>query len=159
MKKYAIICWLLLALSCRGKTGGSIGSLPSFDLLLSDGLTHLNTSEIKAGKPVALLYFSPDCEHCQQETTSILHHMDSLRDVQFYFITNDSLDRAKTFRSVFQLDKYSNIILAWDNQFLFPRHFKGAFPPYLVLYDRQLRQLGAFDGEMEVSKLIALINN
>jgi hypothetical protein len=139
--------------------GGSLGKLPSVELLLLDSLTHVNTGDVKEGKPVALLYFSPDCEHCQNETRSILDHMDSLREVKFYFITNDSLDKLRIFRSIFRLDKYSNITLGWDNQFLFPRQFKGAYPPYLALYDRQLKQVGVFNGEVEASKIIALINN
>jgi hypothetical protein len=159
MRIYAIFFCIFLAIGCSEKAGDSKRTLPSFELLLPDGITRINTTEIKAGSPVVLLYFSPDCEHCQQETRSILHHMDSLRDVQFYFITNDSLDRIKLFRSVFQLDRYTNITLGWDAKFLFPRHFKDAYPPYMVLYDRQLRQLGVFNGEVEVSKIIALVNN
>lgn len=159
MRRYfTIISWMFLAISCRERST-NIASLPSIDLLLPDSLTHINTNEIKGGKFIALLYFSPDCEHCQHETKTILHHIDSLRDVRFYFISNDSLNKIKIFRSVFHLEKYSNITLGWDTQFLFPRHFKGAYPPYLVLYDRRLQQLGTFEGGLEASKMIALVNN
>jgi thiol-disulfide isomerase/thioredoxin len=157
MKLYPII-FLLLLLGCRNNTGTRGGSLPPFDLLLPDSLTHINTGEIKSGRPIALLYFSPDCEHCQQETKSIIEHMDSLRDVNFYFITNDSIQRIKVFSAVYQLQKYPNITLGWDNQFLFLRHFKGAVPPYMVLYDRNLQQLGIFSGQTEANKIIGIIN-
>ncbi len=157
MRIFLILSSILLLISCKERSGKK-SSLPFIDLLLADSLTHINTDDIKGGKPVALLYFSPDCEHCQHETKSILQHMDSLKDVRFYFITNDSLNKIKIFKSIYQLGKYPNVTLGWDTQFLFPRHFKGAYPPYLVLYDRQLQQLGAFEGGLEPSKMISLIN-
>lgn len=159
MKRYFFICGLALFLGCREKPRPVAGEIPSFDILLSDSLTHIDLGKIKPGTPVALLYFSPDCEHCQKETIDIIQHMDSLQQVRFYFITNDSVDRIRVFRNVYHLGKYTNISLGWDNQFLFPRHFNGAYPPYLVLYDRHLRQLGSFEGEVGAGKMIHLINN
>jgi len=109
MRNYLIICCILTAIGCQGRKGADIGQLPSIDLLLPDSLTHINTKDVREGRPVALLYFSPDCEHCQNEITSILHNMDSLNNVLFYFITNDSLDRIRVFKSTYLLNKYSNI--------------------------------------------------
>jgi len=159
MRNYLIIWYILSAIGCQDKKGADIGHLPSLDLLLSDSLTHINTMDVKGGNPVVLLYFSPDCDHCQKETKSILHHMDSLNNVKFYFITNDSLDRIRIFRSAFHLDKYSNITVGWDNQYLFLRQFKDAAPPYLVIYDSKLRQIGILNGEVEADKIVTLINN
>jgi len=159
MKNYLFICGLVWFLSCREKPNSPTSAIPPFDILLPDSLTHFDLGKIKSGAPVALLYFSPDCEHCQQETKDIIHHMDSLQQVRFYFITNDSLDRIRVFRQVYHLAQYANVTLGWDHQFLFPRHFNGAYPPYLVLYDGQLHQLGAFEGEVGASKIIHLINN
>jgi len=159
MRNYLTICCILVVIGCQERKGADIGHLPSLDLLLSDSLTHVNTGDVKKGRPVALLYFSPDCEHCQKETKSILHHMDSLHNVQFYFITNDSLDRIRIFKSVFHLDNYTNITVGWDNQFQFPRQFKDAAPPYLVMYDRKLKKIAVFNGEVEADKIITLIND
>jgi len=156
MKKHIVIAITLLAIACRNSGGGE--TIPPFDFLLSDSTTRFNTAAIPQGSPIVLLYFSPDCEHCQHETETIIHHMDSLKQVRFYFITNDPPDRIKVFSEVYKLDKYANITLGWDNQFFFPRHFKGAAPPYLVLYDKQKRMQGAFEGGLEASKMIEFVN-
>jgi len=155
MKKYIIISLVLLAIACRNSGGETI---PSFDFLLPDSTTRVNTAAIPKGDPIVLLYFSPDCEHCQHETETIIHHMDSLKQVRFYFITNDPPERIKIFNEVYKLGKYTNITLGWDNQFFFPRHFKGAAPPYLVLYDRQKRMQGAFKGGLEAGQMIEFVN-
>jgi len=156
--KILLILWcVLVVIGCQEKKGAGKGQLPSIDLLLTDSLTHINTKAVRKGNPVALLYFSPDCEHCQQETKSIIHHMNSLQEIHFYFITNDPLERAKVFISVFHLERYSNIIIGVDDRFQFPRVFNGAVPPYLVLYDSNLDLVHIFDGETEVGKIITLI--
>lgn len=156
MRMLIAICLCFFAIACRNSGGGE--TLPSFDFLLPDSTTHINTNAIPTGNPIALLYFSPDCEHCQHETETIIHHMDSLKHVHFYFITNDPPERIKIFKEVYNLDKYANITLWWDNQFFFPRHFKGASPPYLVLYDRQKRMQGAFEGGLEASEMVVFVN-
>ena len=154
-----IISLILCLAGCAGNASQKKEEqLPAFDLLMSDSITHMNTASIEAGHPIALLYFSPDCEHCQEETETILKHMDSLKNVRFYFITNDPLDRLRGFNIAYGLYKHKNITVCWDNQFLFPRHFKGAFPPYLVLYDRQRRQRGIYEGGLKASQMIEIAN-
>ena len=38
--------------------------LPSFKMTLSDNQI-FNSSELPKGKPLVLIYFDPDCDHCQ----------------------------------------------------------------------------------------------
>lgn len=132
--------------------------MPSFNLLLLDSVTQFNTQQIPEGKPIALLYFSPDCEHCQKETKGIIQKMDSLNQVEFYFITNDPFERLQVYNHAYKLYKYSNIILGRDYDFAFIRHFKEAAPPYLVIYDQYKKERAVFIGEYPTSQLIAFIN-
>jgi len=158
MKMLLTIVPICLLVACKPRSGqGEL--LPSFNILLTDSVPRLNTAVIKEGVPIALLYFSPDCEHCQKETEAILRHMDYLKLAQFYFITNDPFDRLKLFKSYYKLDQYSNITIGIDEQFFLLRHFKGAYPPYLVLYDRQKRKRVAYQGEISVDTIISFIRN
>jgi len=131
--------------------------LPAFDLLLVDSVTKFNTASIPEGNPIILLYFSPECEHCQKETEGLLKKMDSLRQVRFYFITNDPVDQLKLFNYAYKLYKYSNITLGRDYKFSFPAHFKNAAPPTMVIYDGNKMLVTIFKGEIVTSQLISLI--
>jgi len=126
-------------------------------MLLADSSTRFSTASIKEGHPIVLMYFSPDCEHCQKETEVILKNMHALENAQFYFVTNDPLDRLKAFIGYYKVSKYSNITLGRDDQFFLLKYFKGAPPPYLVLYDRHKRQRAAFQGEMPIDTIISFI--
>ncbi len=158
MRVFLSILILLLMVSCKQRTKHEKGHLPDFDFLLTDSVTHLTTDMVAQENPVALLYFSPDCEHCQEETATILKNMNELKKIHFYFITNDPLERTKEFSQFYGLYKHSNITVCWDNQFYFPRRFKGAFPPYLVVYDKDKRQQGVYEGGLKGPEMIALAN-
>lgn len=132
-------------------------AIPSFDMLLIDSVTHITTDNMKKGKPIALLYFNPDCEHCQEETESLLKNMDSLKNVRFYFISNDSLDRLRVFNTYYQIYNYPNIVIAQDYAFAFPKYFKSAAPPYLVIYDEDKRLRALLPGGAKPRELIDFI--
>lgn len=160
MKKFrAILLYLgiiMSSLSCH--SGTDLPVLPSFNLLLSDSATIFNTQSIPEGKPSILLFFSPDCDHCQSETAGIIKNMDSLRDVNFYFLTIDPIERLKVFNEYYDLSKYTNIKTGRDYKYYFPAHFKGASPPYLVIYDAYKRQRAIFSGQTDTWKIIAFLN-
>ncbi len=139
-------------------SGNKKADIPSFNLLLTDSVTQFNTSQIPNDKPIAFVFFSPDCEHCQQETSDILKHMDSLKDVRFYFVSVDQIERLKVFRAYYQLHRYPNITVGRDYTFTFPIHFQVTRPPCLILFDRHKKEKAVFTGETTASKLIEVMN-
>jgi thiol-disulfide isomerase/thioredoxin len=153
--RFLIWAIFIFLAACRTHEKGN--SIPSFSLLLLDSTTHLNTSQIKDGAPIVLVYFSPDCEHCQHETESILHAMDSLKDVKFYFITNDDFSRLKVFDKYYKIYKYKNITLCYDYSFSFIRLFKNVAPPYTVLYDEDRQLRAVFNNQVKAEDLISFI--
>ncbi len=156
MKKNCLFSIGILLLFASCMSGGP--KLPSFDLLLIDSTTVLNTKDIPGGKPIILVYYSPDCEHCQQETEDILKKMDSLKRVQFYFITTDPFDRMKVFKQYYKLDKYNNITLGRDYKSFFPRYYKVLAPPFSNVYNRHKRLVGTFAGQATAGDFIRLLD-
>jgi thiol-disulfide isomerase/thioredoxin len=132
--------------------------LPPFYLLMLDSTTRFNTNDIPKGKPSVLIFFSPDCDHCQRETESILKNMDSLRNVNLFFITVDPFDRMKLFNEVYKLSRYPNIVVGRDYGFFFPYHFKDAQPPYNAIYDSHKRMEAILPSEADAHKLLSYLN-
>ena len=156
MKKLTFIIVIIFAIACHH--GRKESHLPFFNLLLPDSTTRFNTAMIPEGKTTILLYFSPDCEHCQHETEGILHAMDSLKEIRFYFITTDSLNRMTVFYNFYQLYRYPNITVGQDYTSSFRRRFNSPAQHYLVIYDQHKRQKGVFEGATSVSQIIEFVN-
>jgi thiol-disulfide isomerase/thioredoxin len=157
MNKILYLGLLLLFSSCFSKLKKK-ENFPSFNILLLDSVTLFNTQNIPEGRPFIIVFFSPDCEHCQKETADLLENMNLLRKVNFYFITIESMDRMKVFYYYYKLYRYPNITLGRDYTYFFPSHFSGVVPPYSVIYDQYKRLRAVFKGETMTSQFAAIIN-
>ncbi|TDX00646.1 TlpA family protein disulfide reductase [Dinghuibacter silviterrae] len=132
-------------------------TLPSFNILEVDSTTIFNTKKLPSGKPIVLMYFSPDCEHCQHQTEAILSKMDSLKGVRFVMLTSLPFDKMKNFYFYYKLADYKNITMGRDYEFFFSRHYGSQYVPYLAIYDRHKKLVKVFDGGTTVTNLIQLV--
>lgn len=121
-------------------------TLPAFKLLMQDSETVFNTYAIPEGKPTLLMFFSPDCDHCQMVTDTLIKHIDELKDVQIYMLTPMSLTAIKGFYEKMGLKKFKNIVVAKDYEIFFPRFYKAYYVPFLVAYDRHKKYVKSFEG-------------
>ena len=132
--------------------------LPDFNILLIDSSTILNTSKIPRGKPIVLMFFSPDCEHCQAETETLLKNMDLLKNVRVYMATIDPFDRLKVFNEYYKLYNYPNITLGRDYKFFMPIHYKINDAPYIAIYNKKKQLDTIFSGETKLNEIIEELN-
>ncbi len=137
----------------------SDSSIPAFSLMEVDSTTIFNTKDIPGGTPVVLMYFSPECEHCQKMTEALLQNMDSLKNVQFVMLTSLPFNLMKTFYEYYKIANYKNITMGRDYDFFFSRHFGSNYVPYLAVYDRNKKLLKVYDGGTKVSTLIQVVNS
>ncbi|PSL45692.1 hypothetical protein CLV51_104399 [Chitinophaga niastensis] len=156
--KNAIILLLLVGLcGCFGrepeKTVLKGKSMPSFNLLLADSITHLNTISIPAGKPIVLFYFGPNCPYSRAQMDEIIENMPSLKDIQFYIFTTAPFPEMKGFYDHYQLRKYPNMAVGLDYDNFFSDYFKAIGVPYMAIYGRDKRLNEAFVGKVGGSQI------
>lgn len=132
--------------------------IPSFELLLMDSTTRLNTTNIPAGEPIVLFYFSPYCPYCRAQTQEIVDELKSLNHIRFYLLSNFPFHSVKQYYNHYQLKNYPNIIVGQDFAMYFERYFKASGVPYIAVYqkDKRLRQVLVGKVDTRVIKEIAL---
>jgi thioredoxin-related protein len=131
--------------------------LPTFKLLQIDSTTQLNTDSIPEGKPFVLVYFSPDCEHCQNQLTDILKNISSFRETHFYLFTPFQFSLLKPFYRHYRLYNYPNITIGYDYTFYIPTHFKLTSTPSLLIYNRKKQLDQIYQGRQSASELLQAI--
>jgi Redoxin. len=149
MRKIQFILIYLILCACDKRP-----AMPGFDVLLKDSSTVLNTRQIPKGKPILLFYFSPDCEHCQTETTDLLLNIDSLKNVRMYFFTSDDFSRLKVYDKHYKIYNHPNIVLGRDYRNALANHFNILSPPFSALYNKNKKLVAVFAGETKVSDLM-----
>ena len=132
--------------------------VPPLQLLLADSVTKYTKENLPKGKPVLIMLFSPDCEHCQHEAEMFFAGRELLKKIQIVMITTYPIYRMKDFASRYSLDSLENVVVAKDpHYFLLPFYDVRNFP-FLALYDKKGKFVRTFDGSATVEKLLDAFN-
>src|SRR5690606_19503923 len=71
---------------------------PPAVLLLTDSTTRWQLkANLQKGKPLFLLFFSPDCDHCQHETESLVKNIEKFKGIQIVMATTQPFPAMKEF--------------------------------------------------------------
>ncbi len=128
-------------------------TIPPFDLMQTDSVSHLTRDKLEKKHNTLIMFFSPDCPHCQHQTEAMLSAMDSLKDVQIVMATYQPFDEMMGFYKKYELIKYPNIWLGRDTKFFLPPFYKMQNLPYLALYNKKGMLITTFEGNQPVAKL------
>ncbi|MDR3714163.1 MAG: thioredoxin fold domain-containing protein [Puia sp.] len=161
MKKIILFLALASTVGCRDhkneiKTGFEGKPLPSFNVLLMDSTTKLNTENIPSGEPVVVFYFNPYCPFCRAQTEEMLGNIKSLKNIRFYLVSNFPFEMIKKYYSDFQLNKYSNITVVQDYDAYFGNYYKAPGVPYIAIYNKEKILKKAFIGQLGSSDIKSL---
>ena len=127
--------------------------IPSFNLLLTDGVTKITTGTIPPGNPIVLVLFSPECPYCRAEIDSIVGQIRKLADIRFYFVTPCPISEVQEFSRQHHLDEYRNIIVGMDYDNFLLRFSGTKVIPYTAVYDGNRRLKDAIFGQTNDRKI------
>jgi thiol-disulfide isomerase/thioredoxin len=134
-----------------------VQSLPSFNLLLSDGVTRINTGAIPSGSPIVLVLFSPECPYCFSEIDSIVRQIRTLTDIRFFFVTPCPMREVQEFSRQYRLDTHPTIMVGMDYDNFLLRFSRTKVIPYTAIYDGEKRLLEAVFGQTDDRKIKAIL--
>ncbi len=129
-------------------------AIPPFDLLRTDSSTHLTKADINVKHKTLIMFFSPDCTHCQHQTEDMLAAIDSLKDIQIVMATYQPFEEMVAFNQKYKIEKYSNIKLGRDIKYFFPPFYRMKSLPHLALYNDKGNYITSFEGNQKISTLL-----
>ena len=117
-----------------------------FQIRLTNGQQY-TSSQLAAG-PVVLIYFSPDCEHCQDFTKDMIKNYSIFANKQVVMITFQSMEMLKPFVNQHKLGTYNNIKVGTEGySYTVQRYYQIKSFPYIALYDKAGNLVQTFEGE------------
>jgi len=137
MKKQFIIFVLLLAgMLVTSTISAQSNKIPPFQMMQADGKV-FKAQYLPLGKPIVLIYFSPDCEECHRLTKELLERIEEFKNVSIAMITYQSLDLVAQYVSKNNLGKYPNIYVGTEGSSLFVRNYYDIMLfPFMTLYNK-----------------------
>ena len=120
--------------------------LPDFKLLLPDSATNFYTEQLSSKKTTILISFSPECDHCKQQTKEIIENIERLKNVQIVMATTLPFEMMKAFHAEYKIASYKNIIMGRDVLYFFPKYFLNHYLPLIAIYNKKGELLHYLDG-------------
>src|SRR5258708_1022315 len=71
--------------------------VPHFSIIKVPDSTKFTKDDLKKKEELIIIMFSPDCEHCQRETDSLLAHFDLFKKIQIVMASPLDYVHIKTF--------------------------------------------------------------
>ncbi len=131
--------------------------LPLFTLQLPEGDSILRREDLDSTRPVMLMLFNPDCEHCHRQTQEITRRIGELGDLQIVMSTYQSLDMIRFFRREFQLEAHPSIRVGRDAGYFLIPFFAARNVPLMAVYGRRQQLLDVIRGNAPLERILEVL--
>lgn len=115
---------------------GRLEKLPNFRFPKVGGTGNISKSDLRSGKTV-VLYFSPDCEHCQALGADIGRQLAQLQDIDFMFVTRFDEADVINYAQKANLWEQSNVYFGLDVDAAFYGYFGEMFIPSAYVFNQK----------------------
>ncbi|MBB6110432.1 hypothetical protein SAMN05421821_106239 [Mucilaginibacter lappiensis] len=111
--------------------------IPPYHILTTDSV-YVTPANLKKNKPVMIIYFMPDCGHCQHLMYDLKPQLKNLKDIQIVMISAVlRLKAIQVFQRDFDLAQYHNITIGTEGYtYLVQKYYKIGQTPFIAIYDR-----------------------
>lgn len=146
MKKILFLFSLTIMAACSnaqtpkgGKTYlDSIKHIPAYRILTTDSV-FITPANLQKSKPVMLVFFAPDCSHCQKMMYELKPKLATLKNIQVIMIANTlryDLRALREFKRDFGLKDYPNITIGTEGDSYFVvNYYAIRTTPFIAMYD------------------------
>lgn len=138
------VAWLLATLHPVQAQNTKFG-YPAFDIMLTDSTTIFNTGKADTSRPIALLFFSTTCDHCQNLAKQLVSSKNELLKISLVMISIDPLSAIKQFYKNYSLSQLTGLTIGRDIKFTGPRYYAFESFPFCALYTKKKKFIKAFE--------------
>lgn len=146
------LAWLAFA-ACSPKpdTNSALRDLPSFQLTLLTG-EKMMANDLP-GRTI-LIFYNPDCDHCQREAEEISFRLADFKNYTLYFIAASPDENVRLFAEKYDLLGKGNVLFAKAEVPDVIREMGPMSSPSLYIYSDGKQLIKKFDGETAVEEII-----
>jgi thiol-disulfide isomerase/thioredoxin len=131
-------------------------SIPNFSIQTADSNWFVK-QQLQAKKPTLILYFSPDCGHCQQETEELITRIKKLKHLQIVMVTSRTFEEMKNFSDYFKLDRFPTIKVGRDPNRMVTQFYQVKFTPFSALYDKKGKLVKVYEKGIDWDEMEKLV--
>ena len=128
--------------------------IPPFKMTVA-GNKVFDIKTLLKGKPLILIYFDPDCDHCQKLMDDIFKNINEFKKAEMVMATFKPVSELAAFDKKYKASKYPNIKVGSETTTYYLRLYYGVTTlPFTALYDKKGNLNFTYREETPVSDLI-----
>ncbi len=104
--------------------------------------------------PTLLIYFNPDCEHCQYEARAIRDSLHRFAATNVLLVSDESVERLREFAKEYDLVNQPNIHILYDRDRKFKDLFGTSMVPSIFIYNQQQELVKHYKGETKIEAIL-----
>ena len=132
-------------------------TIPPYKILTTKD-QNLTPADLEKNKPVMIIYFAPDCPHCQKLIKDMKPSIGKFKNIQVIMITFTDIRMLKTFENDYGLKAYPNFILGTEGYtYTVQRFYQLKHTPFVAIYDKNGKLVQVFEKQPEASDLLTAI--
>ncbi len=137
-----------------GVTLQNIQSLPAFEMMAAPDSTIYSSEQLKKNKPVIMMFFNPDCDHCQRETKELLAYKEELKDIQIVMVSSLSFTSIKDFYKEYNIASMPGVSMGQDINYALRLKFRPTNFPGIYVYDANRKLVKVYAGNVAVPTIL-----
>jgi thiol-disulfide isomerase/thioredoxin len=131
-------------------------TIPPFSIQMPDS-SWFSKVNLQDKKPTLILYFSPDCGHCQLETEEVISKMKDLSNLQIVMVTSRPFQDMVTFADRYKINRFPSIKIGTDPSRMITQFYAVKFTPFSALYDKKGQLVKVYEKGINMPELINLV--
>lgn len=161
MKKIILAAVLFLAVkNCDAQvdptatTAKNIAQIPSFSIIAAPDSSIFYSTFLTKGKPLVLMFFNPDCDHCQKETKELLAYREELREIPVVMVSALPYHLINSFYSDYNIALMANVKMGQDKDYKLGLQYKPTHYPAIYIYDHTGSLVKVYSGNVGVPAIL-----
>jgi len=134
-----------------------VQALPAFQFGTLDK-TIFSTNKLILDQSSLIIYFNPDCEHCQYEARAIRDSLHRFAAVNVLLVSDEPLERLQQFATEYYLAGQPNIHILYDEKRQFKDLFGTSMVPSIFIYNREQELVRHFKGETKMEAILKYLD-
>jgi thiol-disulfide isomerase/thioredoxin len=130
-------------------------TIPTFSIQTPDS-SWFSKVNLQSKKPTLILYFSPDCGHCQIETEELLGKIKELDNLQIVMVTSRPFEDMVHFADHYKINRFPTIKIGTDPARKITQFYEVKFTPFSALYDKKGQLVKVYEKGIDMAELIRL---
>lgn len=129
------------------------GQIPPFSMTLANGL-YFSSAQVPKGKPVLLIYFDPECDHCHTLMNGFFKRPADFGSAEVLMITYKPINEIQAFAKAYQTYKYPNIKVGTEGTTYYLRnYYRMQNTPFVALYNKEGKMVTVYQKEVPLDAL------